>query len=319
MKKLKICEYCQNEFNPKESHSQLYCSSQCLYQGKRRKTLETNRKRYGCDVPSQNSQIKQKVKSYFVEKFGVENPFQNQDIKEKIRLSNLEKYGVEQVQKSQVVREKTRRTCIQKYGGNSPMASSYVKNKIKQTNIERYGVQNVFANEDIKKKIRETNLQRYGNASSLYGTQVRKKVIATWNTKYGVNNPFCIPSVRLKCIKSITKISKLQLCIKSLLLQNHIEFQQQFPILPYFYDFRIGKLLIEVNGDYWHANPLFYQQNQEINYPRMGKKLAKQIWAKDKEKYQCAIKLGYKVIYLWQNQIKSMNSQQLIKQIRKYL
>jgi len=24
-------EYCQNEFNPKESHSQLYCSSQCLY------------------------------------------------------------------------------------------------------------------------------------------------------------------------------------------------------------------------------------------------------------------------------------------------
>lgn len=319
MKKLKICEYCQNEFNPEESHSQLYCSSQCLYQGKRRKTLETNRKRYGCDVPSQNSQIKQKVKSYFVEKFGVENPFQNQDIKEKIRLSNLEKYGVEQVQRSQVVREKTRRTCIQKYGGNSPMASSYVKNKIKQTNIERYGVQNVFANDDIKKKMRQTWIKKYGTDHPMKNLNMRKNRDDLLESKYGVRNPYKLQSVRINCLKSITRVSKLQLCIKSLLLQNYIEFQQQFPILSYFYDFRIGKLLIEVNGDYWHANPLFYQQNQEINYPRIGKKLAKQIWAKDKEKYQCAIKLGYKVVYLWQNQIKSMNSQQLIKQIRKYL
>lgn len=189
MKKLKICEYCQNEFNPKESHSQLYCSSQCLYQGKRRKTLETNRKRYGCDAPAQNSQIKQKVKSYFVEKFGVENPFQNQDIKEKIRSSNLERYGVENVQRSQVVREKTRRTCIQKYGGNSPMASSSVKDKIKQTNIERYGCQNVFANEDIKKKMRQTWIKNYGTDHPMKNLNMRKNRDDLLELKYGVDHP----------------------------------------------------------------------------------------------------------------------------------
>ncbi len=48
----------------------------------------------------------------------------------------------------------------------------------------------------------------------------------------------------------------------------------------YNFDMVFDKLIIEVQGDMWHANPLFYKENDLI----MGKLLAKDIWAKDERK-----------------------------------
>ena len=38
------------------------------------------------------------------------------------------------------------------------------------------------------------------------------------------------------------------------------------------------KLLIEANGDFWHANPRKFSANDELNLPHLGKTKAKDIW-----------------------------------------
>ena len=63
----------------------------------------------------------------------------------------------------------------------------------------------------------------------------------------------------------------------------------------YFYDFRYKNIIIEYNGDYWHANPNIYNES-DIVFKSLT---AKQIWDKDKIKKDLAEKNDYKILYIW--------------------
>lgn len=98
------------------------------------------------------------------------------------------------------------------------------------------------------------------------------------------------------------KQSKPEKFVEDLLIENNIEYSKEFVINEkrYFsYDFRIKGilLLIEVQGDYYHCNPDIYPE--AIN--------GYQNWviSKDKVKEQYAIRNGYKVLYIWENDIKT--------------
>lgn len=65
-------------------------------------------------------------------------------------------------------------------------------------------------------------------------------------------------------------------------------------------------ILIEINGDYWHANPLLYKSGDIISYPG-GKRLVDEIWAKDAHKRELAELYGYKIITIWENAIRQTN------------
>ena len=69
------------------------------------------------------------------------------------------------------------------------------------------------------------------------------------------------------------------------------------------YDFTINqiKLIVEFNGDYWHANPKKYQANDNIRFPFGETKSAKTIWDYDDLKLQTVKKLGYDVIVIWES------------------
>jgi len=60
-------------------------------------------------------------------------------------------------------------------------------------------------------------------------------------------------------------------------------------------------IVIEVNGDFWHANPELYDANWFNNVSKM---YAKDIWEKDLNRINKIINSGYKVIIIWENQIK---------------
>jgi len=67
----------------------------------------------------------------------------------------------------------------------------------------------------------------------------------------------------------------------------------------YQYDFILGEdILLEIHGDYWHANPIFYGQNKKELTSRQKYKVEK-----DKEKKDYAHKYGYKIYYFWENNI----------------
>lgn len=74
-----------------------------------------------------------------------------------------------------------------------------------------------------------------------------------------------------------------------------------------FYDFYIPEYntIIEVDGDFWHCNPDRFPTPQ---YESQKKNLIR-----DKEKNEWAINNGYKIIRIWENDIK--NNIQQIKQI----
>lgn len=67
----------------------------------------------------------------------------------------------------------------------------------------------------------------------------------------------------------------------------------------YFYDFTVPdlNLIIEFNGDYWHANPTLY--NETFVHPVLNR-TAKEIWDKDDIKIRVAKDNGYDVLIIWE-------------------
>lgn len=115
-----------------------------------------------------------------------------------------------------------------------------------------------------------------------------------------------------------SSISLLNKKVLHLLEQSNIEFEQEFCLwlteyVPRFYDFRIGKILIELNGDFWHASPRKYKNGDVLNFPG-GLKTAESIWEHDRIKKELAEKNGYTVIYYWESDINSKDKWETIKE-----
>jgi G:T-mismatch repair DNA endonuclease (very short patch repair protein) len=73
-------------------------------------------------------------------------------------------------------------------------------------------------------------------------------------------------------------------------------------------DFERG-LIIEVFGDYWHANPNSYQRNDLISYPKGVRKYAWEIWQEDEERLGALENEGYRIFVAWEHDInKNLNS-----------
>ena len=66
----------------------------------------------------------------------------------------------------------------------------------------------------------------------------------------------------------------------------------------FIYDFVFNDKLIEINGDYWHCNPKFYD---ETFYNKSKQKTAKELWEIDARKREIAEQNGYKLLVVWEN------------------
>jgi len=76
---------------------------------------------------------------------------------------------------------------------------------------------------------------------------------------------------------------------------------------PYFrYDFTIPSLnlIIEFNGDAWHANPAKYKSS-DCPHPIERDLTASQIWKRDQIKKQAAESRGFHVFYVWESEYKT--------------
>lgn len=82
--------------------------------------------------------------------------------------------------------------------------------------------------------------------------------------------------------------------------------QYQIPGISFFYDFYLPEynLIIEYNGDYWHANPNKYEQGTYLNIQGKGPILIDSIWERDNFKKRLAEDAGYKVVYIWESDYK---------------
>ena len=86
-------------------------------------------------------------------------------------------------------------------------------------------------------------------------------------------------------------------------LSKHFELETQFYLKSeskrFFYDIKIGNVLVEVNGDYWHANPRTYAPDALMRY-KDKECYASDIWKLDKEKTDHAKQCGFDIVHIWE-------------------
>ena len=76
------------------------------------------------------------------------------------------------------------------------------------------------------------------------------------------------------------------------------------------------KTIIEIFGNYWHANPIMYESDDLFNFNTIL--TASEIWEKDRIRISNLEKLGYKVIVIWESEIVD-DIEKVIKNIKNIL
>lgn len=106
--------------------------------------------------------------------------------------------------------------------------------------------------------------------------------------------------------------SSLEMRFCEILEELHISYTRQYHINKnrHPYDFHLcdTKIIIEINGNFWHANPLYYKEDDIVNIPKR-KRTAKEIWERDKKFIDFAEQNGYKIIIIWEDDFKKSNDE----------
>lgn len=226
---------------------------------------------------------------------------------DRAKLLNIETHTVSSSKKLKTVKIAQKKTMLEKYGVENISQAQVVKDKKTQKALDRYGCVNVFQSEEIKKKSKQTMLE-----------------------KYGVGHTIQLPNF----IKNNGKLSKNHKEIFEFLKKNKIKCKNEVIFSKYnkhykrIYSPRADicieskKIVIEVNGDIWHANPKLYKKNDLLpaTYWSNKQMTAKDVWKKDKIKRKHIESFGYRIIYVWDkdfNHNKNKTLQRLLDEISK--
>ena len=253
----------------------------------------TRLNRYG----DENYNNREKFQQTCEEKYGVENVFQLQEVKEKSITTSLEHYGVKHYTQTDEYKEKTRELRAKM----TPEEISEIARKIEATIRSRYGVSNYSQTDAFKDAIRNTwnnkprcvidkinNIrkatceERYGVENYSSTDEWRSKVKQTNLKKYGVEWACMRPESR-----NYKTISKVNLAFAEQLSSNGIEYEMEFPLGSYSYDFKVGDALIEIDPTITH-NSFLNIFGSEPKHPDYHL-----------NKTRHAAENGYRCIHIW--------------------
>lgn len=236
------------------------------------KRKETNLERYGCPHNfCKESESRKKWEQRLLDEEGITNVFQRKEVQEKSKQTLLKKYGVEHAAQSDLFKV-TEEYCVRKYG------------KEKGTEIW-----NKIRHERGKSNRYKYYIEKYGENAP----QKWEEHIQAMCKHYDSNS---------SCISSLNRI------IGEFLKESNVEFESEYILWetdfqPRYYDFKIGNVLIELNGTFWHADPRKYKENDILKFPGTDGVSAKDIWEKDKVKENLAIVNGFQIKYYWESEI----------------
>jgi hypothetical protein len=207
------------------------------------------------------------------------------------------------VSSKQISSKKYKKTCITKYGVDNVSKLQSVKNKKKIKKIS--ATQNI----DIFTNLRDLFVSKTLSLKSEYIDENAQKELKNlykicynyWLNLSDEQKDFLLD----KIYSSIE--SKVTNCLDKL----NVTYTKRFMIGRKFFDIKIKNILIDVNSDLWHANPLIYKDNDVLKFP-FKKVKAKTIWQRDLNKRILAESNGYKVFYIWENDIKELNDDEVI-------
>lgn len=96
--------------------------------------------------------------------------------------------------------------------------------------------------------------------------------------------------------------------VSGLTLENQFKLIRKCGTKHFLYDMRYENKIIEYNGDYWHANPLFYNETDTVFRRR-----AADIWENDLEKANLALENGFELLVIWESDFKKEKEKTVLK------
>jgi len=278
-------------------------------------------KKYGVENPSQVEDVKNKKKQTFITHYGVDNVWKSDWFQKQINGIMMAKYGVLRRTNG----EKVSQTLLSKTEDEN--ADALIKRK--HTNKERYGIEfpnsspkNIAVSsnrqkmfwENLTDEAREELISKFKLAKTNPEWKALKK---TQNIEYWNSLSDDEKQLRLKKLHSgIKYVSSLETRINQIFsswrsIDKKFEYKHLFYIGHRNYDFLIHKkLLLEVQGDYWHANPTIYNHTDVID---MGntKMTAAEVWERDTIKKKIAVDNGFTIVYIWENEMRQLSDEDL--------
>lgn len=213
---------------------------------------------------------------------------------------NIERRNISQSSKLISV-DKYKKTCNLKYGVDNVSKVKKIKELKKKTFLKNYGVDNIFKDKSFKKWICENNFAWNNLTDEQNKARCEKQTVSI--NKYWDN---LTDEQKNKLHHQYNGTSQLETKISEKLNYLSIPYTTQFHLKRKVFDFRISNtnILLEINGDYWHCNPIRYIHNEIVKFPG-GNKNVSDVWDKDLKKKNIAEKEGFKVIYIWEEEIKN--------------
>jgi len=338
---MKTCFVCLKELLPSESSHVSYCAKEArLGLGNKEikfkqiqhqvpnvtLTREWLHQKYtieNCTITNFKKQfsILSKQLSFLLDYFKI--PQRSKDTVESLRKASynstiMDKYGTTSHNHLPQVKEAKRIACMKKYGVDNVAKSPEIIAKGIKTKIQKYGTASLtFRNKTIQEK--RDIMQHAWNGSEKWrnnlsiedkeriGKEISKRIRA-WH--WGLTKEEKLALLHKR--RSFT--SKLEDRVHNAIKSIDVSIKRQCWIDRLSYDFKIGhNIILEINGDYWHANPILYEHNDIIPFPNSGLRVAEDIWEKDKLKKEKAESYGYKVFYLWESELNNMTDDEINK------
>jgi hypothetical protein len=297
LKITKVCLVCKKNFETFPSANNIFCSRNCSAKG--RKPKKSGYKVSVLKTEEQIKRIKERTLKYYQEtsKEILEKRWENISKANKVHLTNEDVLKLEEV-----------------------LVLGYVKDKkliMKAANIvdKSYKALNNYINENLEwwKNFKFFKGQLDWKVQNLKPTQFKELLqdLYYFNTTF-VQNKWDIgekTQTRLRKFYNITneyginkKETRIEAIIRNILKELTVDFEREKYLCRRFrVDFLIGKKVIEVNGDYWHGNPLIYKYE----------KLDKYQWTtfyNDIFKKEWLQLNGYDILYIWESELVDLNA-----------
>jgi len=198
-----------------------------------------------------------------------------------------------------------------------PIASeTWVRNKAISTRRERENWAN-YSKEGYASLVEK-------NQNKIITDETREKMSkAAKERGYNLPNGFTHSETTKRKLSKITKKqwedgihihssqSKGQLELSDILEKTGYTIESEYLLDGRPFDIKIGNLLIEFNGTYWHLDPRFYSTEYSDN-----SRNSTEIWNRDLQKRNIAIENGYELIVVWQSDWETNQDNELKRVIK---
>jgi G:T-mismatch repair DNA endonuclease (very short patch repair protein) len=252
------------------------------------------------------------------------------DIRNYIKLIGIKRSNSES-KKTKIYENKIKSTLLKKYGVDNLSKSKEIKQKKKETFMKNFGYENNFCNMEIRNsaiskidynKVKETykhNLsKKYGNhiTNITQVDYVRKKISNTQKVRFSNMSTDELRKMTEPARAAIKYTSSQEIRIQSILNEMGISYTTNGFLYSYNWDFIFkNKLILEIQGDFWHGNPKLYKKDDIL----LNGLTVDMVWKKDYRKKKKVENYGYRVYYLWETDINNMNDYELKETLIKML